>query len=112
MGDVRTRVSKTRVRLPYVAVIRDDFAVPEQALTAPPLIAIGILSPEDRLPRMVKRLDEFLAMGVPNVWLIDPVERAAFTYTTAGLKLVEAPLLTIEGSPIHLNLPELFAALD
>ncbi len=34
------------------------------------------------------------------------------TYSQTGLKLAEGPRLTIPGTPIYLDLPELFAALD
>jgi Uma2 family endonuclease len=110
--ELRTQVSASSVRIPDVAVVSDDVALPDAALTAPPLIAIEILSPDDRMPRVLQRLDDFLAMGVPNVWLLDPIERVAYTYAASGLKLVHTPQLFVPDSPIHLDLPTLFAALD
>jgi hypothetical protein len=50
-------------------------------------------------------------MGIEHVWLIDPAERAAFTYAD-GLKLVEEDRLTVAGTPIYLDLPQLFQALN
>ena len=73
---------------------------------------IEIFSPEDRLSRVLHRLNAFLAMGIPHVWLLDPIERTAFTYTYAGLKLVEATRIPIENSPIYLDLPDVLSALD
>ncbi len=113
MGDVRTRVGINRVRLPDVAILvkeSADFDAP--LLQTPPLIAIEILSPEDRLNRVTIRLGDFLTMGVPFIWLIDPVKRAAYTYTAAGLQPANTQRLTLPNSPIYLDLPELFAALD
>jgi Uma2 family endonuclease len=107
----RTRVSKTRIRIPDVSVFPHD-GPKEKVRVTPPILCIEILSPEDRIPRVVKRLDDFLAMGVQNLWVIDPIERAAFVYTSAGLRLIEAPRLSIENSPIYLDLSELFSALD
>ncbi len=112
--EYRTRVTPTRVRIPDVSIFPVGGPV-ERVGTTPPLLAIEILSPEDRLPRVIARLNDFLAMGVPNLWLIDPSDasaRSAFTYTAAGLKLVEEPRLTIPNSPICLDLPEIFSALD
>jgi hypothetical protein len=51
-------------------------------------------------------------MGVGHVWLFDPVERVAYTYTDTGLKLAEGNRLAIANSPIYLDLPEIFTALD
>ena len=112
MGDVRTRTTPTRVRLPDVAVYPAETVIEQKAMASPPLIAIEILSPEDRLNRVIIRLREFLAMGTPHVWLLDPVERIAYICTTKGLELVETPRLTLPNSPIYLDLPEIFAALD
>lgn len=58
------------------------------------------------------RLDDFLALGVENIWLLDPAERVAYTYTANGLKLVQTARLELSDSPIYLDLPEVFAALD
>ncbi len=110
-GELRTQVSNTRFRVPDVCV-RLLSAPREKIVVTPPLIAIEILSPEDRLDRMVRRLKDFLVMGVPNVWLIDPLDQVAFTFTEGGLNLVETPRLTIGNSPIYLDLAEIFAALD
>jgi Uma2 family endonuclease len=110
-SEFRTRVSSNRVRIPDISVIPHEGPV-EKIRVTPPILCIEILSPEDRMPRVLLRLNDFVAMGVPNLWLIDPIERAAFTYTREGLRLVDTPRLTIENSPIYLDLPELFSALD
>lgn len=112
LSELRTRVAPTRVRLPDVCVVLNDEALQQEVRTTPPLIAIEILSPDDRFNRVVVRLDDFLAMGVVNIWLLDPIERVAYTYTASGLKLVQTSRLTIPNTPIYLDLPELFASLD
>ena len=63
MSEFRTRTSATRVRLPDVCVVRRDSPKEGVGVTAP-LIAIEILSPEDRIGRVMRRLDEFVAMGL------------------------------------------------
>ena len=98
--------------MPDVTVAHNDGAMSEQVRTTPPFIAIEILSPEDRMNRVIVRLKDYLAMGIEHVWLFDPSERVAYTYTASGLKLVEESRLTIPNSPIYLDLPEIFAALD
>jgi len=110
--ELRTRVGQTRVRIPNVTVAIDDAAMREQVRTTPPLIAIEILSPEDRLPRVTQRLHDFFLMGIHNIWLLDPTDRTAFTYTENGLEPVSGPRLSIPDSPVYLDLPEVFSALD
>jgi Uma2 family endonuclease len=110
--ELRTRVAATRVRLPDVSVVRDDAALNEELRVTPPLIAIEILSPDDRLPRVVKRLREFVAMGAEHVWLLDPVKREAFVLTADGLDAVTTNRISIPNSPIYMDLTEVFSALD
>ncbi len=110
ISEQRTRASLSRVRIPNVCVIRYD-SKREPVRVTPALLCIEILSPADRLSRMVERLDDFLDMGVENIWVIDPNRRIAYTYTRNGL-LETGPRLDVPTSPIYLNLPTLFAALD
>jgi Uma2 family endonuclease len=112
MSEVRTRVSKTRVRLPDVCVVPMEGASVGEVRVTPPMLAIEILSPEDRMNRVIERLDDFLAMGVEHLWVFDPEERTAYTYTASGLKLVKTAELRVAESPIYVNLAELFSALD
>src|SRR6266436_985405 len=70
----RVQVSPTRFRIPDVCATLSEPA--EQIFTKPPFICIEILSPEDRLPRIQQRIDDYLAMGVPFIWVLD---RAAKT---------------------------------
>jgi Uma2 family endonuclease len=84
----------------------------EKITSTPPLLCIEIMSPEDRLSRAKFVLADYLAMGVAHNWLIDPLRRAAFTFDAAGPHEVDPPQLKISGTSIHLDLANLFAALD
>jgi Uma2 family endonuclease len=108
--ELRTRVTPTRVRIPDVCLLRRD-APREPVTLTPPLLCIEILSPEDRLPRVLKVLDDYVTMGVPNLWIFDPVERIAYIYKDSTLKLI-SDRLTIPGTEIYVDLPTLFAELD
>jgi Uma2 family endonuclease len=111
IAEYRTRTSKSRVRLPDVCVVRQGEADQKVRVTAP-LLCIEILSPEDRPGRVMKRLDEFVAMGVENIWILDPSDRSAATYTRFGMKAVEGNRLEIAGTGIYLDVAEIFATLD
>lgn len=107
----RMRVEGMRVRVCDVAVLRAT-AKRERVTVTPPLVCIEILSPEDRLARAKLVLADYLTMGVENIWLIDPMRRAAFTYDATGLHEADPTRLTVPNTPIHLDLTEAFAALD
>lgn len=108
-GELRIRVSGTRVRVPDICVISRNDPV-EQVPTRPPLVCIEVLSPDDRWSRVEKRIEEFLAMGVQHVWVFDPQDRQVFDCTANGRRLVTEE--TLEAPPVSINLPELFAELE
>ena len=110
--ELRTRVGQTRVRIPDVTVAMNDEAMREQVRTTPPLIAIEVLSPEDRIPRVTQRLADFLAMGIPNIWILNPADRSASIFSDAGLEPVSGDRITVVDSPIYLDLATVFSALD
>ena len=107
----RIRVKASRVRICDLAILRAD-APRERVTETPPLLCIEILSPEDRLSRAQQVLADYLAMGVENIWLIDPIRRSAHTFDTTGLHHADASHLTVPNTAIELDLTEPFAALD
>lgn len=109
--DVRTQVSQRRFRVPDLSVLRSD-APKERILTHPLLIAIEILSPEDRLSRFQTKIEDYLGFGVENIWIFDPGKRAAYTASENGIHPVRVNELTVPGTPIRVVLSELFAQLD
>jgi Uma2 family endonuclease len=109
--EYRTRTSKTRVRLPDICVVWQGQGK-ERVRVTPPLLCIEILSPEDRPGRVMKRLDDFVAMGAEHLWILDPSDRSAATYTRLGMKPVEGDRLEIAGTGIYLDVAAIFATLD
>jgi Uma2 family endonuclease len=82
--ELRSRVSATRVRIPDVAIYAGD--KPNQRVpTVPPLIAIEILSAEDRHSAVMQKLEEYRAWGVRHIWLIDPERRKLHVYNSGTL---------------------------
>lgn len=109
--EVRMRVSKTRFRIPDVLVVRRD-APKEPVLTHPPLLAIEVLSSEDRMSRVQERIDDFLLFGIENIWIVDPQRRQGHRATATGLELAEDGVLTVPDTLIRIDLTALFAELD
>ncbi len=107
----RMRIGPNRIRICDLAVLRAS-APRERVTVTPPLICTEILSPEDRLARAKTVLSDYLVMGVENIWLLDPLRRAAWTYDAAGLHEADPTRLTVPQTPVHLDLTEAFAALE
>jgi Uma2 family endonuclease len=107
----RIRIGSSRVRICDVAILRAD-APREKVITTAPLICIEVLSPEDRLSRAKQVLNDYLNMGVENIWLIDPLRRAAYTFDAKGLHEADPTNLTVPNTEICLDLTEAFAAID
>ncbi len=104
----RVRVGTSRYRIPDVCVVRLP-EPDEQIFSGPPYIAIEILSPDDTFPRIQRRLDDFLKMGIPNVWLVEPGTNQAWRATAEGLLLFpDSVLRTTEGA-VEVNLLDVIA---
>ncbi len=90
--ELRTKTSERRYRVPDVAIL-DAALAREPIATTPPLIAFEILSPEDRLSRLITRLGDFENMGVPAIYVIDPVDNSLLRFSQGKLQNVDAVLL-------------------
>jgi Uma2 family endonuclease len=110
LPEQRVRVAAKRYRIPDISVI--ERGVPKEAvLTSPPLICIEVLSKDDSLNSMQERIDDYVAFGVPNIWVLDPVAQRAWTCKGNALHPVSDGALHVEGTPIEIQLAELFAEL-
>ena len=88
----RVQVRPDRFRVPDVCVVAGTSD--EQILTKPPFLCVEVLSPDDRMIRIETRIDDYLAMGVAYVWVLDPQTRKAYAATAAtGLCEVKSGIL-------------------
>lgn len=60
----------------------------------------------------MKRLDDFVTMGAENLWILDPGDRSAATYTREGMRPLRGTRLEIAGTAIYLDVGEMFGKLD
>jgi Uma2 family endonuclease len=79
--EIRVQVAPTRYRVADVCCVRRP---PGESgiVTEPPALVIEILSPlrspdcgcdtKDTVPQTEERIEDYLAMGVPYVWLLNP----------------------------------------
>lgn len=105
----RVQTSTEHYRIPDVCLTRRDIPF-ERIITVPPVLCIEILSWDDRMSEMQERVEDYLGMGVPIVWLVDPRRRKAFVVDSAGMRQVDE--LTAPGTEIKVAVAEVFVELD
>jgi Uma2 family endonuclease len=105
--EVRQKVSPTRYRIPDIAVFEREPA--EEVPSTPPIVAIEILSPDDRIGYILPKLEEYRNWGVRHIWAADPEDRKLFTYGETGLHEVIEVLLPEYG--VVLSATDIFGSL-
>jgi Uma2 family endonuclease len=86
--------------------------VREQIIRTPPLLCIEILSPEDRMSRTREKVRDYLDMGVPEVWVVDPQSRSVSVCTGPAMIEHTTGELTVPETPVVLALADIFKVLD
>ena len=87
-SELRLKLREGLILIPDVCVYWPSRPV-SRLPDVPPLVAIEILSPDDRLTAARAKLEEYRAWGVKHVWLVDPYLRRMYT-CDAGLVEVES----------------------
>ena len=104
----RVQVTSTRFRVPDICVVQGPKPA-EQVLTRPPFICIEVLAPEDRWPRIQQRIDDYLTMGVPYVWVLDPTSKTAYSATPKErTRQVTTGVLRTQNPSVDVPLGEIF----
>jgi Uma2 family endonuclease len=107
--ETRVQTSETRYLVPDICAYAKKPA--ESIFTNAPLLCVQVLSPDDQMSRVMDVVGDFLAMGVPVVWILDPVRKRAYTADATGLLPAAIELRTVDGD-IALSLDEIFADDD
>jgi Uma2 family endonuclease len=112
---IYTRRNPDRVRGADIAFVsRERLAAnPSKGyLKVAPELVVEVVSPTDRWQDMRQKLEEYFAIGVHRVWIVEPESRDVLVYrsVTEMRKLGEADLLTGEGvlEGFSLSVAELF----
>ena len=110
--DTRMQITPTRFRVPDISIT--SLAAPkEQILRTPPLLCIEVLSPEDTLRKMRRRVEDYFNLGVPHVWIFDFQLRNVTVCRPDGADSLQSTgSLDLPGTPIAIPLDQIFAALD
>jgi len=104
----RVQVSSTRVRIPEVALLSPG---PQpDVIVNPPLLVIEILSPDDSYSDTQERAQDYRAMGVGTVWIIDPKTRTG--RMCSGAEWSECSRLEVRGTALYVELPAIFSKIE
>ena len=107
----RVQASATRFRVPDVCVVSASDPV-VGVLHDAPVLCVEVLSPEDRFQRVLEGVQDYVRMGVPNIWIIDPISRNVWTVTGNGPVPLEGSELSLAGTAVRIPLQEIFAEID
>ena len=113
---IYTRRHPDRVRGADVVFMSNERAAtpPEGFLEFAPELVVEIISPSDRWSDMRRKIDEYFAIGIQWVWVIEPEDHAVLVYhsRTDMRELTENDTLVGEGALEGFSLPvaSLFAA--
>jgi Uma2 family endonuclease len=103
---LRMRTVGDRHRIPDVCVTLSE--PDSDVLQEPPFLAIEMLSAEDSMTHVIEKLEEYAAIGTPNIWLFDPRLRQMFTFEANALRLATASLASTSEPRIELTREEIF----
>ncbi len=109
--EVRVQVLPTRFRIPDVCVMPAAWKR-TPIMHEAPMLCIEVKSPEFTLKRERTRAQDFLIMGVPEVWILDPEKRTAYVLRGDEMTGQCEGTLRLNGTPIELDLAALFSVLD
>jgi Uma2 family endonuclease len=102
LQELRVQVAPTRYRVPDVTVL-DRSQPSEQIVTVPPIAVFEVLSPEDTLQRLKQRLEDYRAMGIPEIWVIDPQDSTFCRYEDLQLGRRDSFSLAEKGIAFDMN---------
>ena len=110
LTEQRVQVAVARFRIPDLCLMRasDPF---ERIVRIPPLLCVEILSRDDRMSDINERLEDYSAMGVKTVWVIDPRRRRAYQGDARTLT-ESSEILTVPGTSIEVSVGDVFRKLD
>jgi len=109
--ETRVQVRPDRCRVPDVVIVRGG-RPSGRFITAPPEVAVEILSPEDRAFDVQEKIDDYLQFGIPAVWLIDPERQRAWIHTKDGAREAADRVLRNTAGDLEVPLSAVFPNLS
>jgi Uma2 family endonuclease len=72
-------------------------------------IVVEVLSEDDSMSRVIAKLQEYAALGVPNIWLIDPRLKLMSVYRPPALVEITGDTIATADGSVELSRDEIFA---
>lgn len=110
LPELRSRTRQTRLRLPAVCVLLHPPKT--KCLLDAAFLASEILSEDDRMTRIMEKLEEYAQKGVPNIWLINPRLRTMSIYSQGALQEVRGDVIATGDPRLELTRQEIFTQVD
>jgi Uma2 family endonuclease len=108
--ELRSKTRETRFRLTDVCALLHPPKT--KCLLDAAFLAIEILSEDDRMTRIMEKLEEYAQKGVPNIWLIDPRLRTMSVYSQGALQEVRGDVIATGDPRLELTRQEIFMQVD
>ncbi len=105
--EVRVQVKSTRFRIPDVTVVLGSKPA-ERIIRKPPVVAVEVLSPDDRAGDLEEKINDYLAFGIPYVWVINPETHRAYIHTPESSHEAKDRVLRAQSAGIEIPLSEIF----
>lgn len=109
--ETRVQTQPTRFRIPDICILRSSDPH-DPIIRFAPYICIEVLSKDDSLADIKTRTDEYRAMGVAHVWIVDPWLRIGYIASARGFEHPEDGIFAVPNTPIWISLADLFTELD
>jgi len=106
--EIRIQINPRRYRVADIAVWRAG-DIGDRIPTVPPFLVVEILSAEDRMVRMLPKVQEYLSIGTEWIWVIDPEERQAIIYSRNKPAGTVSDILRTEDPAIEIPVAEALA---
>jgi Uma2 family endonuclease len=107
--ELRVQVKENSFRVPDVVILSRSAPI-EQIVTVPPLAVFEILSREDSMARILKKLAEYERMGIGAIWVIEPTTRQYWIYRNS--QLTPATIFELPSSAFSVSMEEIAALVD
>ena len=111
VAECRLQVRQDRYRVPDVMVVSRS-EKPKKIVRQAPILCVEVLSPNDTFHRIQSRVDDYVAMGVKDVWVLSPLDGRVFTVANGRQQFVNDRILTVAGTEIAVDLDTIKAEID
>jgi Uma2 family endonuclease len=107
VAGLRSKTASTRYRIPDVSVLLAPPAT--RYLLEAAFLVVEVPSEDDRMSRVIAKLQEYARLGVPNIWLVDPQMKLMSVYRPPALVEITGDTIATADGSIELSRDEIFA---